>query len=586
MVPYTVYCYQRALDLWKDKDPGSFMDFRIYVRSGWIHMEIAAIAVGFIYLYLVPFPFLLAPVSFSLWFLSMDVAPLFRGFNSSNAFDIRLKLSLGFGIGLMILGRLLEWVLGSDPDFGFWLYLFGLIAFWFALISHPPTNDVMKQTVFLLINICLVLIGSHLDRVTFHLFGTVGVALAVQSYFRQSRIETSVVLWMIKALAAVSLLSNGIRTGGSIEILNAIVCFIVFNIEGLVYINKGELYNLLILLTNLGFVSVLPSFDRPLNLWFLQLPSTSAVLSVLSLSVLLYHVKVLQYYQNRFNLSGKDVGFLTYRLFVNTAVSLVFLFLRQPWWAWVGCVGVPMTAMLTQPNGGNRNGATKSTMISQFLLLLFSISVAVFIDSNLFYLVSCLCMGASIMVFLGRIDHHSVIACGLAVSLILFAIPLQSKFMISIGGLFIFSYLSNLAYTAFKNSVVFPLALVGLGICLIFIGVVYQAYQDFLYEISLRLIPVDQLSSFNKYIHAIDWYSLYVKEVRFVDVLSNPFIWLMWPGPMIQALSREPVPFASLFCGIAIGIIMLSMSYMKAIQDYCPNLTSKVQVSVWGSSKV
>ena len=579
MVPYTVYCYQRALGVWKDEDPGSFVDFRIYVRSGWVHMELAAIAVGFLYLCLAPFPFLLAPISFAFWFLSMDAAPLLKALSDADAYKFRRYVSIGFGIGLMALGRVLEWALGSDPDFGFWLYLFGLIAFWFPLVLHPPSDDIMAHSVFFLINLCLVLIGSQLDRVTFHLFGTVGVFLMVTTYFKKDRIQTTFVLWMLKALATVSLLSNAVRRDGNIEILNAIACFAAFNVEGLVYIQNGELYYLFILLTNFGFVSVLPSFDRPLNLWLLELPSASMVLSLVCLSVCLYHIKVLHYYRNRFNLNGKDAAFLTYRLLTSTAITLALLFVGQHWWAWVGALGIPLIAMLTQPFG-RTSEPTRLTMSTQFLVLLYSIALAVFIDSNLFYLVSCLCMAATVMVFnnSGGDEKMSYFACMLSALLIVLAIPLQSKFMIAIGGIYIFSFLSRLAYTAFKNSFKFPLALVGLGMVLICTGVVYQAYEDLLYAVSIKVIPVDWFNSLNQFVFSIDWYSLYIKDARFSDIFRNPFIWLMWPGPMVHALAKESLPFGSVICGIAIVLIMLSMSYLKTITSYCPDLTGKVKV--------
>ena len=579
MVPYTVYCYQRGLGYWRDNDPGSFMDFRIYIRSGWINMEVAAIVVGFLFLYLVPFPFLLAPVSFALWFMSMDIAPLFRDFNELNAFDIRRKISIVFGIGLIILGRFMEWKMGSDPDFGFWLYLFGLITFWFPLVFHPVTNDVLAQTVFFLINVSLVLVGSQLDRVTFHLFGAVGVALTASSYFQRDRIETSFILWLLKALAAVALFSNGIKTGGTMEILNGVVCFVIFNIEGLMFVQKGEQYNILILLTNLGFVSCGSTFNQPMDLWLFQLPSSSIVMSFMSLSVCLYHVKILQYYQNRFNLNGKDVRFLTYRLFVNVLITFVLLFFKQYWWAWCGVVGIPVIAMLTQPYG-RQDGATVVTMLSQFTILLGSIAIAMFINSNIFYLISCLCMYATIIVYTmtTNYDYRSNVACGLSVFLIILAIPMQSKFMIVIGGFYIFGYLSHLAYNTFKKSLIFPLVLVGLGLGLIFIGVVYQRYEDALYNFSTSLIPVHHFQSFNRFIFSIDWYSMYIKNARFSTILQNPFIWLMWSGPMIHSLSVESIPYASWFCGVAIGVVLLTMSYMKAITDHCPNLTGKVKV--------
>lgn len=579
IVPYTVYCYERSLNLFGDKDPGSFVDFRIYVRSEWIYMELAAIAIGASYLYLAPFPFLLAPISFALWFLSMDVAPLYAGFTAATAFDVRRTISIIFGLGMMSIGRGMELVLGSDPDFGFWLYLFGMISFWFAMISKP-SKDIMANTVFFLINISLVLIGSHLDRFTFHLFGTAGVVLTVSSYFDRSRIETTFLLWVLKAVAAASLLGNALRTDGSIEILNGIVCFILFNIEGLIFIHKGEIYNWLILLTNLGFVATLPAFDYPLNLYFFQIPQSGIVMSVCSISVCLFHIKILQYWPKRFDLKYREIMFLTYRLIVSILITMVMIFIQQHWWAWVGALGIPLMAMLTHPNNYNtdRNGVTMATMFSQFLVLLVSIIVATFIESSIFYLVSCICMLLTVTVFVSWEDYRSRIACFLAVCLIVLSVPLQSKFMTTIGSVYVFFYLSHLAYTVFKKSLMFPLALIGLGMGLIGVGIVYQAYQDDLHKVSLSLIPVDRLYEFQGYVFSIDWYTLYLRDINFTGVLRNPFIWFMWPGPVVISMSKERIPLAGVVCSVIVGIVILVTSYMKSVQKYCPDLSSEVKV--------
>ena len=121
LVPYTVYWIQRSLQVWPVDDPGVFQGFRLYVRPGWVVMEIATVVVGLIYLFMVQFPFLLAPISFCLWFLSMDIAPLMPQWTGNNSFEVRRTVSIVFGLGLILAGRGMEWTLGSEPDFGFWL---------------------------------------------------------------------------------------------------------------------------------------------------------------------------------------------------------------------------------------------------------------------------------------------------------------------------------------------------------------------------------------------------------------------------------------------------------------------------------
>ena len=127
LVPFGVYSLERGLGWWpKGKDPGVFQEFRDYVRPSWVLMEIAAIIVGVIYIWFVRFPFLLAPVSFSLWFLSIDLAPLLPHY-TSNLFQTRYWVSLVFGLATIMAGFRVEITLGSHPDFG--LYIFGIFLF-------------------------------------------------------------------------------------------------------------------------------------------------------------------------------------------------------------------------------------------------------------------------------------------------------------------------------------------------------------------------------------------------------------------------------------------------------------------------
>ena len=579
MVPYTVYCIQRALDIWPQGDPGIFQGFNIYVRPGWVAMEIATVFVGFIYLFLVQFPFLLAPISFSLWYLSMDIAPLIPTWSSSRSFEIRRRVSIVFGLGLLVAGRLFEWALGSDPDFGFWLYLFGLITFWFSLILHRSSIDPLTISVFFLINLCLVLIGSHLDRTTFHLFGSVGVALMMNIALIKGHFKSTFVLWMLKALAAVSLLANSIKTTGNIEILNAIVCFIAFNAEALIYIPKGELYNWLVLLTNLGFVAVAPSFDRPLNLWFIELNSAQPILSLTSLAVGLYHLPILKYYANRHHLTPKNVSFLGYRVIMSILISFILLFLQQYWLAWIGVLGIPIIAMLPQANNYT-DPVNKMASSLQFLLLLFSITFSIYLESNLFYLVSCLCMGATVAVFIDHRRGEAIFGCILSIILILVSVPLQSKFIIAIGGIYIFLYLSHLAYEVFKKSIIFPLVLVGLGISLIYIGVMYQWYEESLYKASTMMFPTGLYNELEGFTKEVNWYPYFKNATfSFQNIRMYPFIWILWPGPMVHALVQEPVPYASYGCGFGVIFILLAMLYLKVIDKYCPDLKEVVQVS-------
>jgi hypothetical protein len=62
----------------------------------------------------------------------------------------------------------------TREDFAFWLYLFGLAAFWGGLTSMDSISEA-RRVIYLLINVGLVLASVALQRRTFLVFGALGV---------------------------------------------------------------------------------------------------------------------------------------------------------------------------------------------------------------------------------------------------------------------------------------------------------------------------------------------------------------------------------------------------------------------------
>src|SRR5581483_2488044 len=73
MTPLAMYGLERLIGLWPDSDPGSYRDFHVYVRSGWLWMELETILASLIALKFVRFPFLVMPLAFVGWYMSMDL---------------------------------------------------------------------------------------------------------------------------------------------------------------------------------------------------------------------------------------------------------------------------------------------------------------------------------------------------------------------------------------------------------------------------------------------------------------------------------------------------------------------------------
>lgn len=596
-----VYNMHRALGLWPEREPGVFQGFRTYIHPSWVVMEVATIICGLGYVRIVHFPFLLFPVSFSLWFLSMDLAPLYPNKKGMNFFEIRRRISVAFGMGMILLGYLMEQRLGSEPDLSFWVYLFGLMTFTGALQCSFPHDD-LRGSVILLINMGLILIGSRLNRTTFHVFGSIEIIMYTLAYFSTKiKMSNSVFLWILKALCAAALFSQALRRGGNFEVICALVCVVAFNFNSIAFLTSGRLYNIFLLLTNLGFVVSAAAFSRPFDLWLFTLPDIFVSL-ICSLPVAIFHAKIFIKYLASGPTSHGSYAYLTYRLLASVAISFIFVFLRQPRFASLGGLGIPAVAIVLSPSlratiltnmnsrynrqhGRNEENVGKivALILSTFITLLFGIAFSIFLQSNILYLICCMSMLISI---LSLMNKWKELGCLLAVFLILFSVPLQSKFIITIGAIYIFFYLSYLAYDVFKNSLLFPLALIGIGIGLIYSGIMYQRHESTLHSQFQGLIPAPIQALMTQTISSLweeggkcDWYR-YIESTRFSwgDFIQAPYKWCLWSGAMVFALMGGSPLLVSYMCAGGIVVLVCSYILLEVRESHKEHLDDKVEV--------
>ena len=595
-----VYNMHRALGLWPEREPGVFQGFRTYIHPSWVVMEIATIICGLGYLRIVRFPFLLFPVSFSAWFLSMDLAPLYPKKKGMDFFEIRRRISIAFGMGMILLGYLMELRLGSEPDLSFWVYLFGLMTFTGALHSAFRTHDDLQGSIFLLINMGLILIGSRLDRTMFHVFGSLEIIMYMLGYFTTKiKMSTSVSLWLLKALCAAALFSQALLRGGGFEVFCALVTVVVFNFNYIAFAASGELYSIFLLLTNLGFVASVAAFSRPLDLWLFILPDAQLPVGQLcSLCVAIFHTNVLIKYFASVPTSFGSCAYLAYRLLASVAISFVFAFLRQPHLAWVGGLGIPTVALVlslslrtTILNINNRHYGRHrrdeeneiTLILLTFATLFFGIAFSIYLQSNILYLICCVFMLVSV---LSLMEKWKELGCLLAVCLILLSVPLQSKFVITIGAVYMFVYLSYLAYDVFKNSLLFPLALIGIGIGLIYSGIMYQRHESAIHSQFQGLIPAPIQTLMTQTIYSVweeggkfDWYG-YIETTKFSwsDFIQAPYKWGLWSGAMIFALMGGSPSVVSYMCAGGIVVLVCAYILVEVRESHKEHLDDKVKV--------
>ncbi len=171
LVPLAVYGLQQGLGLWPDD--AVYRDYHHWVSWRWILMELATLAAACVMFWRYRLPFLLLPVAVTLWYLSMDLVPFL--FDQALTWELRRDFSLWFGLGMLLVALGVDLRLGRQPDYAFWLFLFGMLAFWSGLSFRYSDSEWAKLGYFT-INLGLLFIGTALRRRVFVVFGGFGVA--------------------------------------------------------------------------------------------------------------------------------------------------------------------------------------------------------------------------------------------------------------------------------------------------------------------------------------------------------------------------------------------------------------------------
>ena len=178
LTPLIVYSIEDLSGFWPAMDPGTYHEYYTKIRGAWILMELVTMAVALAALLKVRFGFLTAPLAFSLWFLSMDLAAWFLGVESLD-WNTSAWMAIIIGVVTMLAGYAFDRTM-HDPaeptseDFAFWCYFFGLTAFWGGLTSLNSDSETGKF-IYFLINGGLVAVSLYLHRSVFLVFGALGI---------------------------------------------------------------------------------------------------------------------------------------------------------------------------------------------------------------------------------------------------------------------------------------------------------------------------------------------------------------------------------------------------------------------------
>lgn len=204
LTPLAVYGLQNMLGYWTDGY--SYRDYHVFIDWRWLMMEISTLLVGVIMLWRYRLPFMLMPVAATLWYMSMDLAPFLYG-DEYLGWQQRQMVSVIVGALMIILALVIDFrSQNRQKDYAFWVYLFGVIAFWGGL-STMDSGSELNKFIYCCINIGMIIFGAIMNRRVFVIFGALGIMgyLGYLSYnvFRDSvmlPIALSALGFMIMAL--------------------------------------------------------------------------------------------------------------------------------------------------------------------------------------------------------------------------------------------------------------------------------------------------------------------------------------------------------------------------------------------------
>lgn len=172
LTPLAVYGLQVAVGWWPEGHV--YRDYHSLVDWRWIFMELATLATGAVMLWRYRLPFLVMPVAVTLWYMSMDLTPFLFG-EADLSWALRELVSMWFGLAICLLAFWVDIRTRHEKDFAFWLYLFGVMAFWGGL-SMMHSDSELKKFIYLCINLAMIVVGATLSRRVFAVFGALGTA--------------------------------------------------------------------------------------------------------------------------------------------------------------------------------------------------------------------------------------------------------------------------------------------------------------------------------------------------------------------------------------------------------------------------
>ncbi len=172
LTPLAIYGFQQAMGWWPD---GSiYREYHRYIKWHWIYLELGTLVVGAIVIFIYRYPFLQMPIAATLWYMSMDIAAMLAG--GTPDFELRTMVSMYFGLAMILFAFWIDIRASKSGDYAFWLYLFGVMAFWGGMTFQHLDSEISKL-IYFSINLVLIGVGVIIVRRVFVIFGAIGCSI-------------------------------------------------------------------------------------------------------------------------------------------------------------------------------------------------------------------------------------------------------------------------------------------------------------------------------------------------------------------------------------------------------------------------
>ncbi|HHF7347330.1 TPA: DUF2157 domain-containing protein [Legionella feeleii] len=169
LTPLAIYGLQIGMGWWPDDTV--YRAYHSYIKWHWIFMELGTLMVGIILAWIYRYPFMVMPIAVTLWYMSMDLAAMIAGENAS--FTLSANVSMYFGLFTILIAFWVDLESRYSADYAFWLYIFGVMAFWGGMTCQSSDSEFTKF-IYLCINLLMIGIGVIFVRKVFVIFGAIG----------------------------------------------------------------------------------------------------------------------------------------------------------------------------------------------------------------------------------------------------------------------------------------------------------------------------------------------------------------------------------------------------------------------------